>query len=642
TAGTCRFEWSIRAANGIRILSGTRDVFFQPFVNERSAVAQALASLKETVLKVEEKFPASAKALLREVHSLELTKEPVEALQDRAITNPDLAKEALDRTKDLVRKAAHLRRLSDTVARTTASGDITDLIVFEGQVWESREVGMEMPEHAGSPLVLHRRVVLGEHEPISLRVLNITDAEQTVRASIENQAEGIDCVLHRAVAVPTSLGEVSWDPLPKLDETQTFSVPSLSSREAWVDIHVGDVRPGSHTIEIDFQAITGTGLVGGPSNPHSAATPKTKVRIELDVLPFTPAPSGSIRLCMWASLDKAAVEDLLAHGGNVFVVPHGSPIRDENNRIQEVDFTQLDALLEFLKGEDVILLLNGSPQNPYKIGTEEYESDLRSYLDLLIDHLADWGFDLNHFALYPHDEPGGIGWNAVNSLVEFGQVVKRINPKLMLYVDGGGEREMFEAMAPVIDIWTPSITMLREDTPEMRVIREDGGMLWSYDCVYAYARPVGANLKNISIIPQYRTAALFALRHDATGIGFWCYNIGESLWGRTLFEYPVVYEGQSGPVTSRRWEAIREGLEDFRILTALNQRLREGQLTEEVRDKIDHLLNVSLPKLVDPASDATVLGLGRFAIDQYLGAEKLKSFRIEMLDCVNALSTSGN
>ena len=53
-------------------------------------------------------------------------------------------------------------------------------------------------------------------------------------------------------------------------------------------------------------------------------------------------------------------------------------------------------------------------------------------------------------------------------------------------------------------------------------------------------------------------AALFAFRHGATGIGFWCYNQGGDPWGRMDMEYALVYPGRTKPVTSRRWEAARE------------------------------------------------------------------------------------
>jgi hypothetical protein len=203
---------------------------------------------------------------------------------------------------------------------------------------------------------------------------------------------------------------------------------------------------------------------------------------------------------------------------------------------------------------------------------------------------------------------------------------------------------MFEAMAPCMDIWVPSIYMLAEKTPLMDVVRKNGKMLWSYNCAYAYSRPVGPNLKNMNLISDYRAAAPFAFRHGGTGIGFWCYNMGPDPWGRIDMEYPIVYPGRTKPVTSRRWEAVREGIEDYRILFALRSRIDDAvpqQLPGEVRAKVQHVLDTSLPSMLDPSYEEVRVGLGRDAIDFTNNDATMKAFREEMLDCAQAVASTG-
>jgi hypothetical protein len=211
----------------------------------------------------------------------------------------------------------------------------------------------------------------------------------------------------------------------------------------------------------------------------------------------------------------------------------------------------------------------------------------------------------------------------------------------MIYVDGGGELPMFEAMASCIDIWCPSIYMLAEKTAVMDVVRKNGKKLWSYNCGYGYSRPGGPNLKNMNLIGDYRVAAPFAFRHGATGIGFWCYNLGGDPWGRIDMEYMLVYPGRSKPVTSRRWEAVREGIEDYRILAALRNSLgekggpKQGSTTQ---NRIKHLLEVSLPGLVDQSLEEMTRGLGRAVIDASNNDGTIGAFRREMMECVEAVS----
>src|SRR5438876_2770364 len=208
-------------------------------------------------------------------------------------------------------------------------------------------------------------------------------------------------------------------------------------------------------------------------------------------------------------------------------------------------------------------------------------------------------------------------------------------------MDGGGELEMFQAMASCVTIWSPSIYMLAEKTPVMDVVRKSGGMLWSYNCGYGYSRPVGPNLKNMNLIGEYRAAGPFAFRHGGTGIGFWCYNMGGDPWGRIDMEYILVYPGRTRPVTSRRWEAVREGIEDYRILAALQKCLSAdggSKLNAGARDRIQHLLDITLPGMVDQSLEEMTRGLGRNVIDASNNDATMGAFRREMLECVKAVA----
>ena len=257
----------------------------------------------------------------------------------------------------------------------------------------------------------------------------------------------------------------------------------------------------------------------------------------------------------------------------------------------------------------------------------------------LVFHLAGFGIGINQFALYPIDEPGGSGWNAVNQVVKFGEMADGINPDVMIYQDGGGELPMFQAMAKHVNVWSPTIDWVADNSPEMNVMRSNRKFLWSYNCSYSSSRPIGANIKNINLIYEFRTAALLALRNDVTGIGFWCYNSNpDNLWSRIKLEYNLVYPGMTKSVTSRRWEAVREGIEDYRIISALKDYLKPEMNTEEsVRKSINHLINISLPDLIDPGYRAMKLGQSREVFDQVCSESKMDTFRNEIISCIRSV-----
>jgi hypothetical protein len=106
-------------------------------------------------------------------------------------------------------------------------------------------------------------------------------------------------------------------------------------------------------------------------------------------------------------------------------------------------------------------------------------------------------------------------------------------------------------------------------------------------------------------------------------------------------EYMLVYPGRSKPVTSRRWEAVREGIEDYRILAALQNILTaEGDRKPgaSIQCKIKHLIEVGLPALVDQSLEEMTRGLGRATIDASNNDSTIGAFRHEMMECVKAVS----
>jgi len=638
--GTYRFEWSLSTPAGQEIYHGTRELHLLPFANEQGVVERGILALREAASEVAEHLPLSAAALWREAEDIERERDNLIPLQ-RAVHGGSATPSdtAVEKTAAFVSRAQRALKLADLVSQAPALGPGTSLIAYEGRLWDNRNVDQQLPASVVSPVKIARRMVPGEHEPVALDVLNILERPLEVRVLVETPPDGFRVTVHRSVPTVTSLGGTSWDPLPELDESSVITIPALGSREIWLDVDAYGAQTGEHQVVVRLQALNGAGVVDGPRSPQAVPPPETRVELALNVLPFEMVPPGDFRLCAWARYDDSAIKDMLAHGNNVFICPQGTPRYDEKGILTGVDYTSLDSMIASFEGHDAIVLLNGIPAFRGEIGSGEFAADMKEYIEDLTQHLAAKGIDKEHFGLYPIDEPGGHGWDAVNKMVEFGKAVRAADPEVMIYQDGGGELPMFEAMAPYIDIWCVGINMLAEDTPLMHVVRSSNGILWSYDCGYSYARPVGANIKNVNLIGQFRTAAHYAFRWGTTGMGYWCYNIGEDPWGRINYEYPLVYPGRTKPVTSRRWEAVRESVEDYRIMAALRARLSSETkpvLPAPVQSQVRDLLDVRLPAMIDKSHDEVVLGLGGKVLDTTNTEADFIEFREAMIDCVEA------
>jgi len=642
--GVHRVAWWLRDQAGKLLASGRRELVMAPFANDRALAQQASAALATAAAEVEAALPLSASALRREARRLEDEGRALASLQDAAPHAGGAAqREALGRTAALVSAARRGLQVAEAVRGAASLGAGTSIVASTGATWESLGADELLPSGATAPLVVRRRVVPEEHEPVAVNLFNVTDRELLVRVVVE-APEGIAVRPLRAFAVPTAAGLMSWDALPDLDETGTLAIPSLSNRQLWLDVAVGQVPAGEHEVKVRLLALNGAGVLDGPKHEQAVPAPETQVQVKLAVAPFAMAPEGAFRLCTWPYVESsqfkdigdATYQDLLAHGNNVFIVSAWPEAAyDGEGRLGPVDYAKFDAATGRFRGKDVVLLLSGFPplqtaEGKSEFGSPNYQKALKPYLDGLVAHLGAMGFDREHFALYPLDEAGGDGWGSIHLTVQFGKMVRAANPQVQIYADPGGpDPAMMEAIAPYIDIWSPGVNLVQSEPVKFNIMKATGKSLWSYNCSYNnYNKTLtaGWSLKAADIVSEYRIAAIWAFRQGLTGAGFWTSITGpEDPWTRTRTEYLMLYPGRSRPVTSRRWEGVREGIEDYRILASLKERLHERPshaLPSEVAARVKRLLEESVPRFVDGVTDEA-------------GLAKL---RAEMMDCVEAVA----
>jgi hypothetical protein len=157
----------------------------------------------------------------------------------------------------------------------------------------------------------------------------------------------------------------------------------------------------------------------------------------------------------------------------------------------------------------------------------------------------------------------------------------------------------------LIDIWCFQERYCVRHSRWFSAIKSFGKEIWAYECL----RPMKARMP----YSYFRLIPWRAFRRGQTGAGFWIYYLGldfkpgAAFWNDTLRPLgvsSVVYGTKTSPVggltenivPSRRWEAWREGVEDYQYLYELQQainkiRTKDPATAKKAQDTLDRQVN---------------------------------------------------
>jgi outer membrane protein assembly factor BamB len=405
----------------------------------------------------------------------------------------------------------------------------------------------------------------GEFESAALNVFNFSGSARTVLVDIEKLSgpPGAAPVstddlftLCETIEVPTQDADLSSDALPELNGGNLLTIPAWGGRQLWLTLNTQQLTPGTWTAKILLKSLEVEPLLA-----------EAELTIKIWDVPFP--KDQPLKLCHWGFTEnpKGALADQIAHGTNVF--PRTVPAKadfDELGKIENIDYSDHDDFMTRHAPHGTILFhslvsLKGTAP-PF---STPWLKAYSSFLPLWIKHLKELGFGYEIFAFYPVDEPGLEHGKNVSRFMKWAKLVRKIDPKIRIYANPVAQitMEQLEEMEPFVDIWTPMQTNIFPQE-KLDFIHSTKTIWWNYD--------PSDNAKHLSPLAYYRGQAWMSWHNGHTGIGFWTYSGGKDFWfqPKSGFEYALTYEGK-GVVTSKRWEAVRDGVEDYSLLNALKK-----------------------------------------------------------------------
>jgi len=418
-----------------------------------------------------------------------------------------------------------------------------------------------------------------EYEDIAITLRNITANPLDVRCTFTDPAtKGMRHVepelskkvtLRHAVPVATALQDRVFDALPKLDSSRTILLPPGGARQLWIVVDTHGLDPGAHELTL---------YLGSLDKPATLRT----VLLRIEVWPIR-LPGDVFAKMNWCSFNEPetsrdAARDLIEHGVSAAYGPPlpAIPVDAEGRRAGDVDWTTFDRAMARIP-KYFTLFWGGPPACKWpegatpKEGSDTHFNGFKTGVEELAKHLESLGFPYRQWAFYPIDEPWNTGFTLVPILKRFCEMVKRADPNVQMYADPAGlvRVEYLEEFKDLVDIWQPEMNLLKRDPKLVEWFQKNAKRFWTYEA------PGPA--KDLPPLGHYRAFAWMAWKFGCEGVGYWVYRGEDNWWTFTNPDYSAVYETNRQITPSRRWEADRDGVEDYRALYVLREAIAKAR-----------------------------------------------------------------
>ena len=462
-----------------------------------------------------------------------------------------------------------------------------------------------------------------EYESAAFNIVNCSDEVMTMAVSISPllgpAGEKIDSnktfTVRRAIYVKGSTVGSIADALV-LQAERPFNLQPGELTQIWLTIFNPTLTADRYKGQVGVWA----------KSTKSKNLPIETIPITIEVQKHKFPENFALNTCNWAYYKVASAsemaEDLRNHHINVYTIPpQDLPfLRFSSDRpgvVRKPNFANLDNALRYHNYAGTYLFcldFNSNKKDYGRFGpvewvTPEWKAVFSQWLKNLVTHLKDAGIGYDKFALYPFDE------SLCDDFYKLAKLIKATDPKVRIYANsfGKGPKE-FVRFRELIDIWCLQDSHCMRNPQWLEQITGFGKEIWTYECL----RPMKAK----DPYSYYRLMPWRAFKRGQTGAGFWIYYHGFNFqtgavpWDDTLKPQGfsgVVYGRGGSPVPwldenvvpSRRWEAWREGVEDYQYLYELQQEINKiRQKDPATANKAQEILDRQVNRVLNNQHDS--------------------------------------
>ncbi len=438
------------------------------------------------------------------------------------------------------------------------------------------------PIPAESMPALEVKMLGNEHRAEAFNLTNASAEAREVSFTIDGlpdgavqvfQVETVDTRENRPVATALT-------PLQARSGQYTTTVPAGMTRQVWLSFDSKSVPAGQYSGQIHLPALD-------RSIPLKLSVASVRLA---DDTPLATAMWDYISTNMYGITEQnkaAARADMIAHDVNVVwssrastPLPEAKDFDADGNLKGKINYDKWDAFVKFWPGARYYMTFAAYPTTAntfagMKLGTPKCDRALAQWAADWARHNRELGLKPKQAAICFIDEPGNEA--AYTASFHFIKPFGDGTEDILTFSDPGihnvKQLEQARPLLEAVDIIEPTRAHYdlagKKVQEAYRQLQAQGKQLWFYMCTGPTRQFDPAYFR---LQPWHCFAA------GATGSGFWAYgdNGKADSWnpytavGAT--SYTPVYLGPDSVASSKHWEALREGIEDYAYLSLLAQK----------------------------------------------------------------------
>ena len=430
--------------------------------------------------------------------------------------------------------------------------------------------------------------------------------------------------MHVVDFVRIRTGDLVPDPLPTAGEAN--------------NLHVAPGETRSYFVRIDTRGLPAGLWKGSVNLTPLRSGPLLRIPLELNIAPVVLPEEMPIWVAVWTydprwiceegqgrGREEAYVALLQRLGVNTTLTrsygtpyPVLDPKTGELTGINTLDLDQMLVRRQFDPRKHFLivgLLLDHTKHHWGSVGKdgpgEQWRRNYVRYVQRLSRHVREnLKVPYERWGLYLLDE------KITGDYRTYGKLTRQADPKIRIWCNRVEALKTMKAAEPYIDVFVPVRWHIGKHPASEKLMRDKGKIWWMY--AHSGWQPPS----NLAVPRNDPSAAHRKLRldgwrawkHDLKGVSYWLY-IGK-WWGRysgmpdgsPRANCAWIYMGHDGPVTSRRLEAWREGLEDYKLLWVLNKAAgASGQNPARARAARERIAAAVKAVLAKPRKPGTLL-----------------------------------